>query len=162
MCLPPDVLADGLSDRATGVRPVVQVGTAVACLVNGVFGDPLLHLRLRHQRRSLLFDLGEGARLPARIAHQVTDCFITHAHADHIGGFLWLLRSRIGEDGACRLYGPPGLTGHVQGLIAGILWDRIGDRGPVFEVAELHGERLHRYRLQAGMPGDQARRGVSR
>jgi len=150
---PPDVLADGLSNQATGVRPVVQVGTAVACLVNGVFGDPLLHLRLRHQRRSLLFDLGEGARLPARIAHQVTDCFITHAHADHIGGFLWLLRSRIGEDGACRLYGPPGLTGHVQGLIAGILWDRIGDRGPVFEVAELHGERLHRYRLQAGLPG---------
>lgn len=147
---PPDVLADGLPGPATGVRPLVQVGTAVACLINGVFGDPLLHLRLRHQRRSLLFDLGEGARLPARIAHQVTDCFITHAHADHIGGFLWLLRSRIGEDGVCRLYGPPGLAGHIQGFIDGILWDRIADRGPVFEVAEVHGELLRRVRLQAG------------
>jgi len=147
---PPDVLADGLSVQATGVRPVVQVGTAVACLINGVFGDPLLHLRLRHQRRSLLFDLGEGARLPARIAHQVTDCFITHAHADHIGGFLWLLRSRIGEDGVCRLYGPPGLARHIQGFIDGILWDRIGERGPVFEVAEVHGDQLRRVRLQAG------------
>jgi ribonuclease Z len=152
-CPPPDVLAEDHAGQTTGVRPVIQVGTAVACLINGVFGDPLLHLRLRHQRRSLLFDLGEGARLPARIAHQVTDCFITHAHADHIGGFLWLLRSRIGEVGVCRLYGPPGLAGHIQGLIGGILWDRIGDRGPVFEVAELHGERLQRYRLQAGLPG---------
>ena len=151
-CPPPDVLADGLPGAGadTGPRPVVRVGTAVACLINGVFGDPLLHLRLRHQRRSLLFDLGDGARLPARIAHQVTDVFVTHAHADHIGGFLWLLRSRIGEDGVCRLYGPPGLAGHIQGFIAGILWDRIGDRGPVFEVAELHGGCLRRVRLQAG------------
>ena len=150
-CPPPDVLPDELAAAPTGPRPVVEVGTAVATLVNGVFGDPLLHLRLRHQRRSLLFDLGEGARLPARIAHQVTDCFVTHGHADHIGGLLWLLRSRIGEVGVCRLFGPPGLAGHVQGVIAGILWDRIGDRGPVFEVAELHGGSLRRYRLQAGL-----------
>lgn len=149
---PPDVLADADGGQGPGVRPVVQVGSAAASLVNGVFGDPLLHLRLRHQRRSLLFDLGEGGRLPARIAHQVTDCFITHAHADHIGGFLWLLRSRIGVNAVCRLYGPPGLADHVSGLIAGILWDRIGDRGPVFEVSELRGERLHRVRLQAGRP----------
>jgi ribonuclease BN (tRNA processing enzyme) len=151
-CPPPDVLPDELAAASTGPRPVVQMGTAVAGLVNGVFGDPLLHLRLRHQRRSLLFDLGEGARLPARIAHQVTDCFITHGHADHICGLLWLLRSRIGETGVCRLHGPPGLAGHAQGVIAGILWDRIADRGPVFEVAELHGGSLRRCRLQAGLP----------
>ena len=150
-CPPPDVLPDERAAASTGPRPVVQMETAVAGLVNGVFGDPLLHLRLQHQRRSLLFDLGEGARLPARIAHQVTDCFISHGHADHIGGLLWLLRSRIGETGVCRLYGPPGLAGHVQGVIAGILWDRIADRGPLFEVAELHGGRLRRYRLQAGL-----------
>ncbi len=148
---PPDVLPDALIPAPTGVRPLVQVGTAAAALVNGVFGDPLLHLRLRHQRRSLLFDLGEGSRLPARIAHQVTDVFITHAHADHIGGFTWLLRSRIGEEGVCRLYGPPGLIGHIQGFIAGFLWDRIGERGPLFEVCEVHDGHLARARLQAGL-----------
>jgi ribonuclease BN (tRNA processing enzyme) len=131
----------------------VHLGTAVATLVNGVFGDPLLHLRLRHQRRSLLFDLGEGSRLPGRIAHQVSDVFITHAHIDHIGGFLWLLRSRIGETSVCRLYGPPGTAVHLQGLIDGICWDRIGDRGPRFEVTELHEDRVRTFRLQAGLPG---------
>lgn len=120
-------------------------------LVNGVFGDPLLHLRLRHAGRSLLFDLGETGRLSARLAHQVTDVFISHAHMDHLAGFQWLLRSRLGDFPPCRLYGPPGLADHIAGFLASFLWDRIADRGPVFEVAELHGETLHRYRLQAGL-----------
>jgi ribonuclease BN (tRNA processing enzyme)/polynucleotide 5'-kinase involved in rRNA processing len=150
---PTDLMPDAPLQDQGGIRPLVHVATAMAILVNGVFGDPLLHLRLRHQRRSLLFDLGDGSRLPARIAHQVSDVFITHAHVDHICGFLWLLRSRIGEPGVCRLYGPPGLAEHIAGLITGIHWDRIGERGPRFEVAELHGNQLKTYRLQAGQPG---------
>lgn len=145
---PPDVLP--VVAAVPGVADVVHAGSAFATLVNGVIGDPLLHLRLRQQRRSLLFDLGDAVRLPARIAHQVTDVFITHAHLDHIGGFLWLLRSRLGAFPVCRLYGPPGLAQHVEGLLRGILWDRIGERAPRFEVLEVHGERLLRWRLEAG------------
>jgi ribonuclease BN (tRNA processing enzyme) len=147
---PPDMLARAGTGVGGGPRPVLRLGAATVSLVNGVFGDPLLHLRLRHQKRSLLFDLGEAARLPARIAHQVTDVFISHAHFDHIAGFLWLLRSRIGVTAACRVFGPPGLTENIQGLVTGILWDRIGERGPRFEVTELRGRRLSRYRVQAG------------
>jgi ribonuclease Z len=127
-----------------------RIGQIDFCLVNGIFGDPLLHVRLRQQRRSLLFDLGEGVRLPARIAHQVTDVFISHAHIDHIGGFMMLLRSRIGKLPACRLYGPPGLAQHIEGFLQGILWDRVAERAPCFEVAELHADRLLRFRLKAG------------
>ncbi len=133
-----------------GPRPVVRIGNAVASLVNGIFGDPLLHVRLCHQRRSLLFDLGSGERLPARIAHQVSDVFISHAHIDHIGGFLWLLRSRIGDLPGCRVFGPPGISNHIAGLINGILWDRIGDTGPRFEIAEFQGEQLNLFAVQAG------------
>ena len=153
---PADVLPNGLAGGDGGVMPLVHAGAVIATLMNGVFGDPLLHLRLGHQRRSLLFDLGEGSRLPARIAHQVTDVFISHAHMDHISGFLWLLRSRIGESSVCRIYGPPGIADHVRGLISGIHWDRIADRGPKFEVAELHGEVLRRFRLQAGLAETQS------
>lgn len=147
--LPPaDVIpAVAISD---GPRLFARVGALDVALINGVFGDPLLHLRLRHLRRSLLFDLGDGSRLSARIAHQVSDVFISHAHFDHIGGFLWLLRSRLGDYPVCRLYGPPGLAQHIHGFLQGILWDRIADRGPQFEVLELHGDQLQHFRLQAG------------
>jgi len=153
---PSDLLPDAMVQGDANVRPLVHAGDVTATLMNGVFGDPLLHLRLRHQRRSLMFDLGDGSRLPARIAHQLSDVFISHAHVDHIAGFIWLLRSRIGEASLCRLYGPPGLAGHIEGLISGIRWDRIGDRGPRFEVLELHGDNLKRYALQAGKPGAKA------
>jgi ribonuclease BN (tRNA processing enzyme) len=150
---PPDIAPHAPATAVTGPLPVGRVGGLSVCLVNGVFGDPLLHVRLRHRRRSLLFDMGEGARLPARVAHQVSDVFITHAHVDHIAGFLWLLRSRIGETTLCRLYGPPGLGANIDGLVRGILWDRVGDNGPRFEVNELHGGKLCRYAVQAGRPG---------
>ncbi len=150
--IPPPDIAPYAGENG-GPRIVGRVGAVDVALVNGVYGDPLLHLRLRHQRRSLLFDLGDGARVPARIAHQITDIFITHAHMDHIGGFLWLLRSRIDHCAACRLYGPVGLVQHISGFIQGILWDRIGERGPAFEVAELHGEHLRRFCVKAGRPG---------
>jgi ribonuclease BN (tRNA processing enzyme) len=152
---PPDALP-ALSDRVSGPRPVARVGPVTATLVNGIFGDPLLHVRFSHQRRSLLFDLGEGGRLPARIAHQVTDVFISHAHIDHVAGFLWLLRSRIGETSVCRIFGPPGIAANIAGMVAGIHWDRIGAGGPRFEVAELHGERLLRSLIQAGQTAAQA------
>ncbi|MES9994369.1 MAG: Clp1/GlmU family protein [Candidatus Thiodiazotropha sp.] len=152
--LPPtDLVPEHAQTLQGGYRPMVQTGSASALLMNGVFGDPQLHLRLAHQRRSLLFDLGDGARLPGRLAHQVSDVFITHAHMDHISGFLWLLRSRIGERESCRLYGPPQLATQIDHLINGIHWDRIGDRGPRFEVLELHGTHLRPFVLQAGKPG---------
>lgn len=154
--LPPsDLVPDAARETSRSPRPMVQTGTAGAVLMNGVFGDPLLHLRLLHQRRSMLFDLGDGARLPARLAHQVSDVFVSHAHMDHISGFLWLLRSRMGEFGRCRVYGPPGLAVHLQHMIDGIHWDRIGDRGPRFGVTELHGNCVRRFALQAGLPGPQ-------
>ena len=82
----------------------------------------------------------------------MTDVFISHAHIDHIAGFVWLLRSRIGELPPCRVYGPPGLIGNIEGLLRGVHWDRVGDRGPRFQVTELHGHRLMQTRVQAGRP----------
>ncbi|MCP5155564.1 MAG: MBL fold metallo-hydrolase [Ectothiorhodospiraceae bacterium] len=147
--LPPADLVPGLHSP-TGPRPMVRAGALAAVLVNGVLGDPLLHIRLQHRRRSLLLDAGEAGRLPARIAHQVSDLFLTHAHMDHIGGFPWLIRARLGVLPALRVFGPSGTIDNIRGLLAGFLWDRIGDRGPRFEVAEVDGERLTRVALRGG------------
>ncbi|MGR8942074.1 MAG: Clp1/GlmU family protein [Gammaproteobacteria bacterium] len=147
---PPDALPYPAKDYAGGPRPAAKLRGTYATMINGVFGDPLLHLRLHPQQRSLLFDLGDSGRLPTRIAHQVSDVFISHAHIDHIGGFLWLLRSRLGDYPCCRIFGPPGLIGHIKGMIDGVLWDRVGKAGPRFEIAEIDGHRLRRVRVQAG------------
>jgi len=119
-------------------------------LPNGVFGDPLLHVRLAHHKRSLLIDFGEGQRLPARLAHQVTDVLISHAHADHIAGFVSFIRSRIGKWPVCRVLGPPGIADNVAGFVSGIHWDRVGPRAPRFEVTELRGDCAQRFLVVAG------------
>lgn len=137
-------------EKSGGPRVAGRVGTVDVALLNGVFGDPMLHARIRHLGRSLLFDIGDGARLPARLAHQVSDIFISHAHMDHISGFQWFLRSRLVALPACRLYGPPGLARHIDGLIAGFLWDRIEDNAPIFLISELHGEELRCFRIVVG------------
>ena len=136
-----------------GSKPIVsQVGPALAALVNGVFGDPLVHVRLRNQKRSLLFDLGDPARLAARTAHQVSVVCLSHAHMDHIAGFLWLLRSRIGDFGPCRIFGPANTISRIEHFIGAITWDRIEDNAPSFEVCEFDGHRLKRARLTPGSP----------
>lgn len=150
---PPDVAPYARAIAAGGPWVSGEVGGLSVVLVNGVFGDPLLYARLRHQRRTLLFDLGASVRLAARVAHQVSDVFVSHAHLDHIGGFFWLLRARIGLMEPCRLHGPPGLARHIEALIDGILWDRIEDRGPRFGICELHDDRLRRYAIQVGRGG---------
>lgn len=157
----PDVHAADLFRQAAnftkgpyrGPIPTVRVGEVSACLINGVFGDPLLQVQLLHRRRNLLFDLGDPGRMSAREAHQVTDIFLSHTHADHIGGFLWFLRSRIGPFPACRIVGPPGVAGQIAGMVEGVLWDRIEDRAPAFEISEWHGDHLQRFRVTAGETG---------
>ncbi len=48
------------------------------------------------------------------------------------------------------LYGPPGLCRHVAGFIAGVHWDRIGDQGPIFRVAEVSDEAVDWFHVQPG------------
>jgi ribonuclease BN (tRNA processing enzyme) len=150
----------GLAETAPpGLRPDTRsapvfsrVGPAWATLVGGVFGDPLVHVRLRNQRRSFLFDLGDPARLAARVAHQVSAVCLSHAHMDHIGGFLWFLRSRIGTFGPCKIFGPAKTLARIENFLGAITWDRIEDNAPVFEVGEFDGARLKRVRFTPGSP----------
>ncbi|MFW6093211.1 MAG: hypothetical protein ACODAC_04500 [Pseudomonadota bacterium] len=128
-----------------------RAGKVSLNLVNGVFGDPLVALRVANLRHSVLFDLGDAEPLALRHLHRVRDVFVSHTHLDHIGGFPKLLRAALSGDGAAfRIFGPAGLCGHVAAFIDGFRWDRIGDAGPVFEVAEIHPGALHRERIQPG------------
>jgi ribonuclease Z len=135
--VPAEMLPPATASGTSGGPVYLRVGTARAALVGGVFGDPLLHVRLRKLKRSYLFDLGDPGRLAAKVAHQVKAVFLSHAHIDHIGGFLWLLRSRIGQFGPCKIFGPPTTIGRINNFINAVTWDRIEENAPFFEVFEI-------------------------
>lgn len=139
-----------MASPSAGSTSTFKIGHLTARLVNGVLGDPLLLVRLQYNRRCLLFDLGDAGKLRTRLAHDTTDVFVSHAHIDHVAGFLWLLRSRVGDFPPCRLYGPPGFAENVASLVAGIHWDRVGDRAPRFAIAEFDGKRVERFEVVAG------------
>ena len=145
--VPPDITAEPFS------APVFNhVGPAWATLVGGVFGDPLVHVRLRNQRRGFLFDLGGAERLAPRVAHQVDAVCLSHAHLDHIGGFLRFLRARIGAFSPCRIFGPPETLARIENFLGAVTWDRIEGNAPVFEVGEFEGAWLKRARFRPGSP----------
>ncbi len=130
--------------RSSAIRPT---------FVGGLFEDPMVALRLDHQQRCLLLDLGEVRQVPTKIIHQVTDLLVSHAHLDHVGDFPWLLRRLVGIERPLRLYGPPGITERIAHLVFSYTWDRIGERGPRFEVHELDGEVMRRAIVRAGADG---------
>ena len=136
-----------------GSGPIKRGGGVRATVVGGLFEDPMIVLRLDHRQRCLFLDLGEVSQVPTRIVHQATDLLVTHAHLDHIGDFPWLLRRLVGVTRPLRLFGPPGIATRVDHLVHAFTWDRIGDRGPRFEVHELIDGQLERWHIQAGIEG---------
>ena len=145
------VSAVGKVKQVTRAQTEVRCGPVLATLANGVTGDPLLLLRLRHRRATLMFDVGECQQISRRLLHTVTDLFLTHAHLDHVAGFTYLLRSRLSAMlPPLHIYGPPGTRDHIAGFLAGVRWDRIGDDGPEFVVNEIDGDSSTSWCLKVG------------
>lgn len=113
-----------------------------AFLVNDLFGDPALYVSLPWERRALLFDLGDITALSAGRLLKITDVFVSHAHVDHFVGFDHLLRVLLGRPKALRVYGPPGIIGHVEGKLRGYTWNLVEGYTLVIEAREVYPDRV--------------------
>jgi ribonuclease Z len=119
-------------------------------LLNGVFGDPGLYVRLRWERRALLLDLGDLTAQPPAELLKVTDIFVSHTHIDHFIGFDHLLRIILGRSRAIRLFGPPGLISNVEGKLAGYIWNLVEGYTLTFDVYEVGSEKMTAARFPCG------------
>lgn len=108
-------------------------------LVNGRSGDPALYVEALFERRAIMFDLGDIARLPVRKILRLEHVFVSHAHVDHFIGFDRLLRLMVGRDKRLNFYGPAGFIDRVAHKLSGYCWnlaDRFAD-DLVFVVTEV-------------------------
>jgi ribonuclease Z len=119
-------------------------------LLNGVFGDPGLFVRLRWERRALLLDLGDLTTQPPAELLKVTDIFVSHTHIDHFIGFDHLLRIILGRSRTIRLFGPPGLISNVEGKLSGYIWNLVEGYTLTFDVYEVGSEKMTAARFPCG------------
>jgi ribonuclease Z len=94
-------------------------------LVNGPWGDPVLYIEFKFDRRAILFDLGEVRLLPTRKLLKVTHVFISHTHLDHFIGFDHLLRVFLGRGKTLFLYGPQHFIDHLESKLQAYSWNLV-------------------------------------
>ena len=94
-------------------------------LVNGPWGDPVLYIEFKFDRRAILFDLGEVRLLPARKLLKVTHVFVSHTHLDHFIGFDHLLRICLGREMTIFLYGPPRFIDQLESKLRAYTWNLV-------------------------------------
>ena len=119
-------------------------------LVNGPHGDPGLYIALAHEKRALLFDLGDLSGLAPRDLLKVSHCFVSHTHMDHFAGFDHLLRLCLGRDKQLHLYGPRGFLHNLEGKLQAYNWNLVDRyRYPLeLTASEIH-DRFMRTRRYA-------------
>ena len=120
-------------------------------LVNGRFGDPALFVEMTHERKAVLFDMGDLSALSARDLLRVRTVGVSHMHIDHLIGFDLLLRVHVGRDAVIDMIGPEGFADCIGHKLRGYSWDLVGryETDLVFQVAELISpERLHCWRFR--------------
>jgi ribonuclease Z len=112
-------------------------------LINPPLSDPGLFIPFPHERRAILFDLGDLQGLSSRDLLKISHVFVTHTHMDHFVGFDHLLRIFLGREKELHLYGPPEFFSQIEGKLAGYTWNLVDEyEHPLkLNVTEVHDGR---------------------
>jgi ribonuclease Z len=111
-------------------------------LINDLFGDPALFIRILREKRALQFDLGDISGLAPSEIYKITDVFVTHTHIDHFIGFDSLLRAVLRRKTPLHIYGPQNITQCVAGKLRGYTWNLIRDYPLQIHVFAYEGKSL--------------------
>ena len=111
-------------------------------LLNSYFDDPCLFVRILHEKRAILFDLGNIHSLKPSELYRITDVFVTHTHMDHFIGFDTLLRVILRREIPLNIYGPPSVLSCIQGKLRGYTWNLIEAYPTIINVFAFNGRYL--------------------
>lgn len=95
-------------------------------LINGPFDDSGVLIDFLHEKRAILFDLGDIAVIPSRTLLRVTHVFVSHTHMDHFIGFDRLLRVLLGRQKHIHITGPAGFIAQVEHKLCAYIWNLAG------------------------------------
>jgi ribonuclease Z len=96
-------------------------------LLNCLFDDPCLFVRMLYEKQAVLFDLGDIHAIRPSDLYKITDVFVTHTHMDHFIGFDTLLRGVLRRNAPLKIYGPSSILPCIQGKLKGYSWNLIED-----------------------------------
>ena len=105
---------------------------------SGLLDDPLLFLRIRPERRAILFDCGQISHLAKRVVKPVDTVFISHAHMDHVMGVPTLVRHHHASPRPLDIFGPPGIIDRIGHLLHGFDWNLCEHYWFTLRVHEVH------------------------
>jgi ribonuclease Z len=113
-------------------------------LINGPFGDPGILIDFLHEKRAILFDLGDITAIPSRTLLRITHVFVSHTHMDHFIGFDRLLRVLLGRQRHIHITGPAGFIARVEHKLGAYSWNLAGSGAAdlCFDVHELAEEGI--------------------
>ena len=104
----------------------------------GLLDDPVLLVRVRPLKESLLFDCGQIHHLAKRVLKSVAALFITHAHMDHFMGIDTFIRHNHVSPKTFDIFGPPGIGGKLAAKLSGYDWNLTEPDWCTFRVHEIH------------------------
>ncbi len=118
-------------------------------MINPPFDDPGLFVRIFREKRALLFDAGDLARLKSGDLQKITDLFISHTHIDHFIGFDTLVRALLRRSTPLRVYGPSNVADCIEGKLKGYTWNLIAEYPLKIKVHSIEGNTIHHTSFQA-------------
>ena len=124
-------------------------------LINDPFDDPGVLIDFLHEKRAVLFDLGDISAIPSRMLLRVTHVFVSHTHMDHFIGFDRLLRVLLGRHRHIHITGPAGFIAHVEHKLCAYNWNLAGSGAAdlcidAYELAEEDMLMTARFRFSTG------------
>jgi ribonuclease Z len=115
---------------------------------SGLMDDPILLIRIKPLKESLLFDCGNINHIAKRIFKSINTVFISHAHMDHFIGIDTLIRNILVSPKTIKIFGPPDIAKKIEAKLSGYDWNLVEDYYCNLEIHEISENNRKIYTLQ--------------